>query len=186
MGPNEGTSCSCSGSARRRTTPSSSSRSARASKPQSADPPRPMLSQRVVRSPRCWDRLLLAACGPAPTIRAGARPHRSCPRQPRREPASGEVVPPPGSSSSVYEPNPGAIVVAIDPGHGGCLDWGVPDPLERPAASSEKVITLAIGLELKRILEEQGITVVMTRETDVALAGDDYHHLAVTGRRSAM
>ena len=25
-------------------------------------------------------------------------------------------------------PNPGAIVVAIDPGHGGCLDWGVPDP----------------------------------------------------------
>jgi len=63
-------------------------------------------------------------------------------------------------------------VVAIDPGHGGCLDWGVPDPLDRGAAFSEKVMTLAIGMELKRLLQDQGITVVMTRETDVALAGD--------------
>jgi N-acetylmuramoyl-L-alanine amidase len=82
------------------------------------------------------------------------------------------VVPAPGSASTVYRPNPGAIVVAIDPGHGGCLDWGVPDPLERGASYSEKAMTLAIGLELRRLLEAQGITVVMTRTTDVALAGD--------------
>ncbi|MBA3687684.1 MAG: N-acetylmuramoyl-L-alanine amidase [Chloroflexi bacterium] len=94
---------------------------------------------------------------------------------------AGEVVPAPGSSSTVYEPNPGAIVVAIDPGHGGCLDWGVPDPQERGAAFSEKVMALAIGLELKRLLEEQGITVVMTRESDVALAGDDYPDLGCNG-----
>jgi N-acetylmuramoyl-L-alanine amidase len=72
-------------------------------------------------------------------------------------------------------------VVAIDPGHGGCLDWGVPDPLERGSALSEKVMTLDIGLELKRLLEAQGVTVVMTRETDVALAGDDYPALDCTG-----
>ena len=82
-------------------------------------------------------------------------------------------MPAPGSSSTVYEPNPGAIVVAIDPGHGGCLDWGVPDPLERGDGFSEKAMTLAIGLELKRVLEAQGITVVMTRGADEALAGDD-------------
>jgi N-acetylmuramoyl-L-alanine amidase len=90
-------------------------------------------------------------------------------------------VPAPGSSSSVYEPNPGAIVVAIDPGHGGCLDWGVPDPLKRGPAFSEKTMTLAIGLELKRLLEAQGITVVMTRQSDDALAGDDYPDLGCHG-----
>ena len=93
----------------------------------------------------------------------------------------GEVVPAPGSSSSVYAPNPGAIVVAIDPGHGGCLDWGVPDPLKRGDAFSEKAMTLAIGLELKRLLVAQGIGVVMTRESDVALAGDDYPDLGCHG-----
>jgi N-acetylmuramoyl-L-alanine amidase len=87
-------------------------------------------------------------------------------------PGIGEVVPAPGSSSTIYQPHPGAIVVAIDPGHGGCLDWGVPDPLGRPAEFSEKTMTLAIGLELKRVLEAQGITVVMTRQADEALAGD--------------
>jgi N-acetylmuramoyl-L-alanine amidase len=124
--------------------------------------------------------LLLAACGPAvpsSSFPQSAQPSASI------APSSGigEVVPAPGSSSSVYEPNPGAIVVAIDPGHGGCLDWGVPDPQKRGAAFSEKVMTLAIGLELKRLLEEQGITVVMTRETDAALAGDDYPALGCNG-----
>jgi N-acetylmuramoyl-L-alanine amidase len=116
--------------------------------------------------------LLLASCGPAtpsPSRLVSAQPSASA------IPSAGgvgQVVPAPGSSSSVYKPNPGAIVVAIDPGHGGCLDWGVPDPLRRGPAFSEKTMTLAIGLELKRLLEAQGITVVMTRRTDEALAGD--------------
>ena len=123
---------------------------------------------------------LLAACGPAaPTGTAPA----SVQSTPSPEPSVGigQVVPAPGSSSSVYAPNPGAIVVAIDPGHGGCLDWGVPDPLKRGDAFSEKVMTLAIGLELKRLLVEQGVSVVMTRQTDEALAGDDYPDLGCHG-----
>ena len=123
---------------------------------------------------------LLAACGPAaPTGSAPASVQPSASAEPSV--GIGEVVPAPGSSSSVYAPNPGAIVVAIDPGHGGCLDWGVPDPLKRGDAFSEKVMTLAIGLELKRLLVAQGTGVVMTRETDEALAGDDYPDLGCHG-----
>jgi N-acetylmuramoyl-L-alanine amidase len=96
-------------------------------------------------------------------------------------PAAGDVIPAPGSTSAVYAPNPGALVVAIDPGHGGCLDWGVPDPRARGAASSEKAMTLAIGLALRDLLEAQGVTVVMTRTDDEALAGDDYPALGCTG-----
>ena len=91
------------------------------------------------------------------------------------------MVPAPGSDSSVYAPNPGALVVAIDPGHGGCLDWGVPDPQRRGADYAEKMMTLAIALLLRDRLEEQGITVILTRDADVALAGDLYPILTCTG-----
>jgi N-acetylmuramoyl-L-alanine amidase len=91
------------------------------------------------------------------------------------------VVPPPGSSSTVYAPNPGALVVAIDPGHGGCLDWGVPNPYDNQVGKSEKADTLGIGLALKALLEAQGVTVVMTRTDDSALAGDDYPPLGCHG-----
>jgi N-acetylmuramoyl-L-alanine amidase len=123
---------------------------------------------------------LAAACSPAaPT---GTAPASGQPTPSTRPSVGiGEVVPAPGSSSSIYAPNPGAIVVAIDPGHGGCLDWGVPDPLKRGDAFSEKVMTLAIGLELQRLLVAQGVSVVMTRESDVALAGDDYPDLGCHG-----
>lgn len=72
-------------------------------------------------------------------------------------------------------------MVAIDPGHGGCLDWGVPDPWSNTVGHSEKAITLGIGLALRSLLEAQGITVVMTRTTDVALAGSDYAPQGCTG-----
>jgi N-acetylmuramoyl-L-alanine amidase len=91
------------------------------------------------------------------------------------------LEPAPGSNSEVYPPNPGAIVVAIDPGHGGCLDWGVPDPSERGVELSEKQLTLAIGLRLRELLEADGVTVVMTREGDEALAGDHYPELGCEG-----
>ncbi|MGZ6298879.1 MAG: N-acetylmuramoyl-L-alanine amidase [Candidatus Limnocylindria bacterium] len=123
---------------------------------------------------------LLSACGPAtpsPSGGASALPSASS----SATPTIGAVVPAPGSESTIYRPNPGAIVVAIDPGHGGCLDWGVPDPLKRGPAYSEKTMTLAIGLELQRILEKQGVTVVMTRHADEALAGDDYPALGCSG-----
>ena len=126
--------------------------------------------------------LLLAACGPAtPSASAPASVQPSASTAPSI--GLGEVVPAPGSSSTIYQPNPSAIVVAIDPGHGGCLDWGVPDPGKNGPNFSEKAMTLAIGLELKRVLESQGITVVMTRETDDAIAGDDYPALGCNGPR---
>jgi N-acetylmuramoyl-L-alanine amidase len=127
--------------------------------------------------------VLVACSGPSPS--ASPLPSASSPAS-GSPPASvgpgiGTIQPAPGSSSSVYQPNPGAIVVAIDPGHGGCLDWGVPDPRKRGVAYSEKTMTLAIAQQLRDMLEAQGVTVVMTRQDDSALAGDDYPRLGCNG-----
>ena len=125
--------------------------------------------------------LVVVACT-AP-VSPSASPSISVQPSPTAEPTPGvgDAVPAPGSTSTVYGPNPGAIVVAIDPGHGGCLDWGVPDPERRGVDFSEKTMTLAIAHELRRLLEEQGVTVVMTRTDDSALAGDDYPDLTCNG-----
>jgi N-acetylmuramoyl-L-alanine amidase len=128
---------------------------------------------------------LLAACGTQPSASPGA----SGPAASGSVAGSasetagpiGAIRPAPGSTSTVYQPNPAAIVVAIDPGHGGCLDWGVPDPRQRGVAYSEKAMTLAIGLQLRELLVAQGISVVMTRESDAALAGDNYPPLGCHG-----
>jgi N-acetylmuramoyl-L-alanine amidase len=96
-------------------------------------------------------------------------------------PAAGQVVPAPGSDSELYAPNPAAITVAIDPGHGGCLDWGVPNPWDNTVDKAEKTDTLAIGLALAELLAEQGVNVVLTRTDDSALAGDDYPDLGCHG-----
>ena len=87
----------------------------------------------------------------------------------------------PGSDSQVYRPNPAAVLVAIDPGHGGCLDWGVPDPSARGAGLAEKTLTLGIARRLRTRLEADGIRVLMTREGDDALAGDDHPPLGCHG-----
>jgi N-acetylmuramoyl-L-alanine amidase len=130
--------------------------------------------------------ILLVACStPAPSGSGASSPSASLASPSTSAGASpgadGFVILAPGSDSSVYAPNPAAIVVAIDPGHGGCLDWGVPDPLERGVGFSEKAMTLAIGRELRDLLQAQGVTVVMTRDEDVALAGDDYPPLDCHG-----
>lgn len=122
--------------------------------------------------------LLLAACGstaPSPTSTPASTPASTAPMPTLTPVASVEpsIEPAPGSTSAVYEPNPGAIVVAIDPGHGGCLDWGVPDPSERGVELAEKTLTLGIALRLRDRLTAEGITVVMTRDDDSALAGDN-------------
>lgn len=51
-------------------------------------------------------------------------------------------------------------VIVIDPGHGG---W---DPGAVVGQTQEKAIVLEIGLALKQLLEEQGATVVLTRDED--------------------
>jgi N-acetylmuramoyl-L-alanine amidase len=130
--------------------------------------------------------LLLAACGEPPP--SASEPGSAAPigsLAPSIAPSAGtgigQVIPAPGSTSDVYEPNPAAIVVAIDPGHGGCLDWGVPNRFDNTVEKSEKAATLAIGLALRDLLEAEGITVVMTRTVDSALAGDDYPALGCNG-----
>jgi N-acetylmuramoyl-L-alanine amidase len=128
--------------------------------------------------------LLTAACdaggptqtaSPIPTVQAPAT------SAPTTTPGAGAVEPAPGSGSAVYAPNPSAIVVAIDAGHGGCLDWGVPDPSRRGVEFAEKTLTLAIAQRLRDRLEADGIEVVMIRDGDVALAGDDYPELGCDG-----
>lgn len=129
--------------------------------------------------------LIIAACGAQttdPTPGAGsASALPSVAASGSTAPAVGEVEPAPGSDSAVYAPNPGAIVVAIDPGHGGCLDWGVADPSERGVELAEKTLTLAIARQLQDRLEAEGIRVVLTREGDEALAGDNYPDLGCDG-----
>ena len=51
--------------------------------------------------------------------------------------------------------------IVIDPGHGG-NDAGAIGP----TGVMEKSVTLKVSLELKRLLEAEGATVIMTRETD--------------------
>jgi len=127
---------------------------------------------------------VVAACS-SPTVSPSATPMPSAVAgatlSAPATPAAGAVEPAPGSDSTVYGPNPGAIVVAIDAGHGGCLDWGVPDPSERGKELSEKVMTLAIAERLRDRLEADGIGVLMIREGDEALAGDDYPQLDCHG-----
>jgi N-acetylmuramoyl-L-alanine amidase len=122
--------------------------------------------------------LLLAACG-APAQVSPSSSHGpmtpSASETASPDPAPiGEVVPAPGSASDLYAPNPGAITVAIDPGHGGCLDWGVPNPWDNTVANAEKTMVLGIAQALRDRLEAAGVRVVMTRQGDEALAGDDY------------
>ena len=127
---------------------------------------------------------LTAACGaddasttasPIPTLEPSTTPASQA------TPEAGAVEPAPGSGSAVYEPNPRAIVVAIDAGHGGCLDWGVPDPSRRGVELAEKTLTLGIAQRLRDRLEADGIGVVMIRDSDEALAGDDYPELGCEG-----
>ncbi|MEO8246095.1 MAG: N-acetylmuramoyl-L-alanine amidase [Chloroflexota bacterium] len=128
--------------------------------------------------------IALAGCGtavPSGSPSVVAAPSVQVEPSSSSAPAPGTVIPAPGSTSEVYAPNPGAVVVAIDPGHGGCLDWGVPDPSERGVEFSEKTMTLGIAERVAALLSEQGIEVVMLREGDEALAGDDYPELGCTG-----
>ena len=130
--------------------------------------------------------LVTSACGADPVTSARSPESPSVaasPSEPIVPSAApvGAVEPAPGSDSALYAPNPGAILVAIDAGHGGCLDWGVPDPSERGVELAEKTLTLAIAERLRDRLEADGVGVLMIREGDEALAGDDYPELGCDG-----
>ena len=68
---------------------------------------------------------------------------------------------------------PAPFVVAVDPGHGGSYSAAYPHQPWDPGAISpinglmERVVTLAVGLDLRTLLQEQGVQVVMTRTRNV-------------------
>jgi len=68
----------------------------------------------------------------------------------------------------IYAANPGAITVLINPGHGGSRTGAVSDGVV------ESLVNLDIGLRLRRLLEAAGVTVVMTRTTDVHVPDPEY------------
>ena len=57
----------------------------------------------------------------------------------------------------------GGDIVVIDPGHGG-LDEGA-----RSAGLKEKEVALDVALRMEECLEREGVTVVLTRRTDVRM-----------------
>lgn len=67
------------------------------------------------------------------------------------------------SKDSTPAQNTSSIVVVVDPGHGG-IDPGTCSLYKE--GLYEKDINLDIGLRLKKMLEDAGISVIMTRETD--------------------
>ncbi len=71
------------------------------------------------------------------------------------------------SFSTWHLPLSGKVII-IDPGHGG-VDGGAISK----SGVVEKEITLAISMQLRDYLQEAGALVIMTREEDKDLAGDD-------------
>lgn len=61
---------------------------------------------------------------------------------------------------------PGDKVIVIDAGHGGSDAGAV-----GPTGLTEKEVTLAVALETEKILKKQKFKVVMTRRTDIDVAG---------------
>lgn len=61
------------------------------------------------------------------------------------------------------KPSPTGKKVFLDPGHGGTDSGAVGNNLK------EKDINLAVGLKIKSYLEERGVSVRMSRETDMAV-----------------
>ncbi len=64
------------------------------------------------------------------------------------------------ATRAIYPANPGAIVIALDPGHGGS------DPGAVSSGVVEKQITLDVGRRLRAMLEGAGVRVAMTRAGD--------------------
>ncbi|RBP91531.1 N-acetylmuramoyl-L-alanine amidase [Cytobacillus firmus] len=66
-------------------------------------------------------------------------------------------------------------IIAIDPGHGGS------DPGAVGFGLKEKDVTLSVSLKLKKLLEQKGVQVVMTRTTDTYVSLDKRVEIGVNG-----
>jgi N-acetylmuramoyl-L-alanine amidase len=72
-----------------------------------------------------------------------------------------------GYVSMTYLATPGKRIICIDPGHGGKDNGASGNGLR------EKDINLSIGLKVRTLLQNAGITVVMTRSTDTFIPLQD-------------
>jgi len=79
-------------------------------------------------------------------------------------PAAAQAPPPPAS----HPPGASAFVVVLDPAHGGD-DAGASIAGSGSNPEAEKNFTLVLSVRLRSLLAARGITVVTTRESDVAL-----------------
>ena len=80
-------------------------------------------------------------------------------------PASPPPPPPPAPQYQDFKPVAGSLngkVIFLDPGHGGS------DPGAVGGSLQEKNINLDMGLRLKRVLEQAGATIILTRSTDTS------------------
>lgn len=73
---------------------------------------------------------------------------------------------------------PKPFVVAIAPGHGG-YDPGAVSPFN---GLQEKNVTLSVGLDLRQLLQQEGVKVVMSRTTDVYVSISRMEAVAVDSR----
>ncbi|MEJ2287333.1 MAG: N-acetylmuramoyl-L-alanine amidase [Deinococcales bacterium] len=69
----------------------------------------------------------------------------------------------PSAPQALAAPKPQPQVVVIDPGHGGM------DPGTSSKWAVEKTVVLDVALRLKKLLEDQGVKVIMTRDNDTFL-----------------
>ena len=70
-------------------------------------------------------------------------------------------------------------IICLDPGHGGTA--AIDQYRVGPTGEREEWINLRVALYLKKMLEKQGATVLMTRESDEQVALADRADLAVKG-----
>ncbi len=69
----------------------------------------------------------------------------------------------PAAPQALAAPKPQPQVVVIDPGHGGM------DPGTSSRWAVEKTVVLDVALKLRRLLEQQNVKVIMTRDNDTFL-----------------
>lgn len=80
------------------------------------------------------------------------------------------VAPPPSAKPRLF-------TVVVDAGHGG-PDRGMRGPIGADWEIREKDITLDVALQLRDVLQERGIAVIMTRSTDTLIALGDRGRIA--------
>ena len=72
---------------------------------------------------------------------------------------------------------PRLFTVVVDAGHGG-PDRGMRGPIRADWEIREKDITLDVALQLRDVLQDRGISVIMTRSTDTLIALSDRGRIA--------